>query len=104
MRLLGSMMEGHRLLIILNSSYRQLVSTSYRDRFTTRTQEHLLNKWKQEIDSSGTYTWCYALHVIEMSLLPSPGFCPYLGRGRRDDEGSVYLQSPTNVYGILPVC
>lgn len=54
--------EGHRLLIILNSSYNQFLSTYYRDRFAIRTQEYLLNKWKKEIASLGTYA--YATYYV----------------------------------------
>lgn len=69
----GSKREGLRLLIMLNSAYHQFLSTYYRDRFATRTQECLLNKWKKEIVSLGTYACAtYYVWLTVIWLLPLP--------------------------------
>lgn len=87
------MREGHRLLIILNSSYHQFMSTYYRDRLNTKTQEGLLDKQKKEIASLGTnactthYVWlkCQYYHYLASAFI-------WVG-GRRDKKGSVHSKS-----------
>lgn len=87
---INSMMEGHRLQITLNSFYHQLMSTYYRDRYITRTQECFLNEWKRKL-----HRWAQTLCATHYPWLKChlSGFSLYLDRGGRDEKGSVHLQS-----------